>query len=74
VKFTLAEQSDVSVTILDAGGRSLRVLEMRPLAAGPQSVGWDGLDLAGRKAPSGVYFARVAAGSWRTTLRLVLVR
>ena len=74
VKFALAQQSDVRLTILDAGGRCVRVIEMRPLAVGPHTVGWDGLDSGGRSAPSGVYFARLAAGAWRTTERFVLVR
>jgi len=64
----------VRLTILDAGGRCVRVIEMRPLAVGPHTVGWDGLDSGGRSAPSGVYFARLAAGAWRTTERFVLVR
>jgi len=74
LRFALAAPSDVSLVILDAGGRLVRVIELGPLDAGPHSVGWDGLDLAGRTAASGMYFARVTAGVWQTTGRFVLVR
>lgn len=48
------------VVIVDAAGRLVRSLSVERGAAG---VTWDGRDVAGRRAASGVYFARAGAES-----------
>jgi hypothetical protein len=74
VTFTLAEPSEVRVEFFDAGGRRVRFIDTGPLALGPHAVDWDGRDLDGRAVPSGVYFAKFAAGALETTRRFVIVQ
>jgi hypothetical protein len=72
--FTMPADAQVRVTIYDVSGRIVRRLVRRPLGAGSYTVSWDGRDDAGARAASGVYFARVAAGAWGTTRKMLLVR
>ncbi len=59
-----------AINVYDISGRLLRRLEASPLAAAQ----WDGRDSVGRPLPSGVYFARLAAGSGADPVKLVLLR
>jgi hypothetical protein len=74
LRFSLAEPSLGSVTILDIGGRRLRTLHAGPLAAGEHVLDWDGRDGSGRAVPSGVYVVRVVTGTARRTSRCVVAR
>ena len=75
LRFSLAAPADGSLTIYDAAGRCVEVLESGPLAPGPHAPRWNGRDAAGRAAPSGVYFARLRLGAGHDeTRRLVFVR
>jgi hypothetical protein len=74
LRFALAEAAEVSLTVFDARGRRVRILEpgMRP--AGPNSVLWDGRDQAGSTVPTGLYFGRLDSGSRELLGRFVLMR
>jgi hypothetical protein len=72
--FVLPDPGMTSARILDVQGRLVRELGTGPKPAGPAHLVWDGQDEHGRPAPSGVYFAAVAAGPFRRTQRLVLLR
>jgi hypothetical protein len=56
--------------VWDAAGR--RVLDRR-LAPGESRVAWDGRDGRGRRAASGVYFARLIEGTRRADAKVVRV-
>ena len=62
------------LALFDLAGRRVRTLVSAQLAAGPQSITWDGRDDSGRAQASGVYFARLEAGPRRETAKLILVR
>jgi len=52
-----------SVSIYDASGRCLRVLDNRQSSlANRNSLSWDGRDGQGRAVPAGAYFCRLEAG------------
>lgn len=74
MRLDLPDPADVRVEIFDATGRRLRDDLGGGFAPGVLRIDWDGRDATGRRAPSGVYWARISAGSWRNTIRLVLVR
>ncbi len=75
IRYELAAPAVVTLRIHDLRGRLVRTLMAgRHLAAGPHRTLWDGRDDAGREAPSGVYFCRLAAGRMRLTRKLDLVR
>ena len=64
----------VRLRVYDIAGRPVRRLFEGARGAGAFSLTWDGRDDAGRPMPSGVYFARLAAGGAESVLKLVLAR
>jgi hypothetical protein len=64
----------VAVTICDAAGRAVRHLASGVRDAGPYQLTWDGADDAGNRLASGVYFARVVAGHYAVTRKLILLK
>ncbi len=72
--FSLAETRRVSIAVYDVSGRVVDVLIDEELPAGRSSVHWDGKDATGRDAASGVYFARMMAGSAHFEMKMSLMR
>jgi hypothetical protein len=60
---------------VDVTGRSVAEWRIADPAPGLRSFPWDGRDLQGRKAPAGVYWVRMSAGSQETGReRFVMLR
>jgi hypothetical protein len=74
LSFDLARSSRVRLRVYDAAGRLVRVLADRPYAAGRHRVVWDGRDIKGRPAASGVYFPRLDAGGESQAVKVLLVK
>ncbi len=79
IPFDLAKQSAVTISIYNSAGRTVRVLELGELPAGTyrakeKAAFWDGRDRFGAPAASGVYFARIQAGGFSETRRMVLLK
>ncbi len=74
VSFALARDGRVRVDVVDAAGRSVAVLLDAERSAGEHAVAWNGRDARGGAVPSGVYFARVAAGAEREVRKLTLLK
>jgi len=74
LKLALPRAGHLDVTVMSAGGRSVRNLVSMNEAAGERAIYWDGRDDAGRSMPSGVYFVRAATSDWAVTQRVQLVR
>jgi hypothetical protein len=77
VRLDLDRPGPVRLVVLDIGGRVIRRLADRWMPAGSHEIVWNGRDDRGRRAPSGVYLVRLAAGDGETsreeTIRSVLV-
>lgn len=67
IKFALPNESDVTVNIYSVTGQLVETLKGH-FAAGEQSIVWDA------NVSSGVYFAKVSAGSESRTLRMTLLK
>jgi hypothetical protein len=74
IRFTLPQGGRVELAIYDIRGRLVKRLHGGELAAGEHTVSWDGRDRHGRTQPSGVYVARLQAGSLQLSSRLTLVQ
>jgi hypothetical protein len=74
IGFSLESGAQVSLRILDAGGRIVRELLDGRQAAGVYSVTWDGRDDAGQRVASGVYFYRLIAGEQASTRKMTLLQ
>ena len=68
IKFSIAEASDVKITIYDALGRVVDVLVDAKMYAGQHSVVWD----AARNA-SGIYFYKMEAGQYTSMRKMLLI-
>jgi hypothetical protein len=69
-----AARDDAELSLYDAGGRRVKTLLGGPLAAGEHRVEWTGLDDAGRRAPSGIFFMRLRVGAHLAVRKVLLVR
>lgn len=70
-----ADARSLSLTVHDQRGRLVRtVMAQQAPAAGWGEAVWDGRDDAGRRQPSGVYFARLAVDDATSVRKLALVK
>jgi flagellar hook assembly protein FlgD len=74
MSFEQLQASNVRVQVFDLQGRLVRTLADEWRAAGTQRFRWDGRANNGSVAGTGIYFARVEAGTWVATQRIVRVR
>jgi hypothetical protein len=72
--YSLATASPGRLTIVDAQGRTVRVLEQGTLTAGAHSMGWDGLDTSGARVAGGIYWCVLDAAGTRASRRIAIVR
>lgn len=63
VSYTLSADAAVTVEVLNAAGRPVRVLATGSYAAGgsPVTVAWDGCNAGGARVPAGRYLVRLTA-------------
>jgi len=74
LKFTLADAVMVDLSVYDLQGGLVKTLAAQKFSVGEHVVVWDGRDNNGRSVPSGAYLARMKAGRFVQTHRLLLVR
>lgn len=74
VAYDLPSEANVSIVIYDALGQEVRRLVTEPKAAGRYTVQWDARDNLGRNVGSGVYIAKVEAGSFSTSQKMLLLK
>jgi hypothetical protein len=75
IRFSVpAHRERVHVAVYDIRGRLVANLVDAPMLALKGSVAWDGIDEKGFPVGSGVYIARLVAGSYQTATRLVLIK
>jgi hypothetical protein len=76
ISFTLARKGDVSLKIFDVGGRLVRTLvdgEMEATSTATEVV-WDGLNDAGQRVGSGVFFYQLEAPGYTSAKKLVILK
>lgn len=67
--FSLERERGVRLSVLDVGGRTVRVLLEGTAPGGRSLVRWDGRDASGARVAAGVYFFRLEAGSDVRTIK-----
>ncbi len=72
--FTLAESQKVELDIYDLRGQLIKRLANGVYSAGEHLLIWEGRTDQGREVGSGVYLARLTAGEYVRTHRLMLVK
>ena len=74
IEFSLPTESDVSLRIYDVIGREVAEPIHGQMRAGIFRFRWDGKNCANSSVASGVYFYRIAAGSFVETKKMLLLR
>jgi hypothetical protein len=74
IRFALPEAGAVHLTVYDVTGRVIRTLVDGTVEAGAHKIVWDGRDMVGREAASGVYIYRLVGNHEVLTKRMVLAR
>ncbi len=74
IPFSIKSEAEVKLTVYDVSGRLVRRLIDKRLPAGSYEAAWNGRDGGGRGMASGVYFAKLRAGSFCSVKKMVLMR
>ncbi|MBD3236787.1 MAG: T9SS type A sorting domain-containing protein [Candidatus Eisenbacteria bacterium] len=74
LRFELPQPSRIDLAVFGLDGRRLATLASGPRASGVHAVTWDGRDGRGWPLGSGIYLARLRAGSQSGAWKLVLQR
>ena len=72
ISFEIDQPRTVRLDVFDARGRRVANLLDRVVEAGHSEISWNARNDAGRRVPSGVYFARLVSGNENSVLKLVL--
>lgn len=74
IEFDLAARGNVQLRLYDVAGRLVRTLVDEVHLPARHRVMWDGRDDHGRPVPTGIYFARLHAGDYEGSRKLVVLR
>lgn len=74
IPYTIDRTNPVRLMIYDIAGREVKRVVDGMKSAGSYSAVWDGTDERGLQVPSGVYLARVEAGTTVKTKKMILAR
>jgi M6 family metalloprotease-like protein len=74
IRFRLAQEGEVGLTIYSLRGRRVRSLVHATMAAGEHQVTWDGVDDSGHPVPAGLYVTLARSRGLQTGLRMLLMR
>jgi len=74
ISYEIPEQAEVSLTVYDVRGQELTALQDGVKTPGNYEVQWNGTNNSGNPVSTGVYFARLQAGSYSKTIKMVYLR
>ncbi len=74
IRFDLAARGPVTLRVFDVGGRQVRALVNETRPAGRYRVSWNGLDDAGARVASGIYFYRLETPVFSAARKMVLLK
>lgn len=69
IRFSLPEEGVVSLKVYDLAGKWVATLANGQFSAGPHTCTWNAQTM-----PSGIYFCRMEAGSFKKTMRMLLLK
>jgi hypothetical protein len=74
IKFSLKEDSDVSINIYNIKGAVVRTLVDGEMNKAYHEIIWDGKDNTGKQVGSGVYFYKMKAEKYTATKKMILMK
>ena len=73
IEFEIEAAGEVLITIYDSKGNQIQTLECNDCQAGKNSLQWNGIDKAGNKASSGVYYYEVRYGNATQSRKMIVI-
>ncbi|MCF7808221.1 MAG: choice-of-anchor D domain-containing protein [Candidatus Marinimicrobia bacterium] len=74
LRYELPEVADVSLTIYDIKGRMVSTMTELGQSAGTYEVQWHGTDDYGQPVSTGVYIARIQAGNYSNSIKMLYLK
>ena len=74
IRFEIPEAAQTSLVVHDVRGHEVAWLVQEQRSAGAHEVFWHGVDQAGKKVSTGVYFARLQAGQHSQAIKMLLLK
>ena len=74
IDFTVPFHCHVQIEVYNVLGQRVKLLVDKSLAAGQNTISWDGTDGDGKPVPSGVYFYRMTADEFMEVRKMLLIR
>ena len=74
IKYQLPEQAHVQMQVFNLQGQLVKTLVDQSMEAGYHTVRWNGMNQAGYKVSTGVYFYKINAGSFTETKKMILIK
>jgi hypothetical protein len=74
IRFSLPEPAFVALDIHNALGQRIMSLRRAQMPAGEHAVAWNGVDEAGKKISSGIYWINFSAGAFQALRRIVVMK
>jgi hypothetical protein len=74
LRFSVPERADVNLSVYDIRGQIVRSLVSTEMSAGWHAVRWNGLDDQDRKAPTGMYFAKLRGHDLNLSVKMLYLK
>ena len=74
IKYALPEQTLVKLTVFDIRGHEVAMIKDETTPPGNYEVQWHGLNHLGDQVSTGVYFARLQAGDFSKTIKMLYLK
>lgn len=74
ISYSLPKDGDVTVNIFNIKGQLVKKLVSESKKSGAYNVSWNGDDQAGKKASSGLYFARMETNGKALTTKMIMLK
>jgi len=74
LRYDLAEQTHVNITVYDMLGRKVRTFLNQQQDPGYKSLIWDATNDYGKPVSAGIYLYRIQAGEYISTKKMVLLK
>ena len=72
IKFTVSENSNVTIKVFDLLGREVKTLLNENMNTGTYNIQWNAEDNSGKKAASGVYICTLCDGKKTKSIKMIL--
>ncbi len=74
IKFAIPEMTNVKLTVYNSVGQEVTTIVNETLGSGTYNAKWDGLNNAGSKVTSGIYFYQLRANNTVLTNKMILLK